>query len=167
MKTIYIIRHAKSSWTFDLPDIHRPVGIRGRRDIPGIGKYLSENEPTPDLMVSSPASRSLYTALYIGDEWGYPEEAIKISEKLYHADVDTIISTLSALDDDVESVAIFGHNPGFTDLVNHFSSEYLDNLPTCGVCALEVDVKNWKKLNPEKASRKFIINPKKLQHSNH
>ncbi|MEQ8472695.1 MAG: histidine phosphatase family protein [Marinoscillum sp.] len=162
MKKLYIIRHAKSSWTFDMEDIHRPLGVRGRRDAPFVGKFLSENEPTPQLMISSPASRALYTALLMGDEWGYPEDDIQIEEGLYHATSEKILTILSKLESDVKSAAIFGHNPGFTDLVNVFTSEYLDNLPTAGVYVVNLKIDSWKEITKAKTEKKYLITPKKL-----
>ncbi|MEQ9305577.1 MAG: histidine phosphatase family protein [Marinoscillum sp.] len=162
MKKIYIIRHAKSSWSFDLEDTDRPLGVRGRRDAPFVGKFLSENEPTPDLMISSPASRALYTALLIADEWGYPEDDIIINSGLYHSSAEKTLEILSNIRDNISSVAIFGHNPGFTDLVNHFATEYLDNLPTAGTYIVTLEVSSWKKIKDAKIAGRELITPKKL-----
>ena len=162
MKTLYIIRHAKSSWSFNLPDADRPLGVRGRRDAPRMGKYLSDNEPTPDLILSSPASRALNTALIIADEWGYPEEEIVLTKALFHTSTAEMLDTLKNQDDGIDTIAIFGHNPGFTDLVNEMGSEYLDNLPTTGVCAYEFDVDKWKEITSKNAARKFLVVPKRL-----
>ncbi len=162
MKTLYIVRHAKSSWSFDLPDADRPLGVRGRRDAPRVGKYLSDNERTPDLMLSSPASRALYTALIIADEWGYPEEEIVLAKGLYHTSSSELLEILKEQDDDKNTIAIFGHNPGFTDLANELGTEYLDNLPTSGVCAYEFDVDAWAEITSKNASRKFLVLPKRL-----
>lgn len=126
-----------------------------------IGQYLSANEPTPDLMITSPASRALYTALFIADEWGYPEEQIVMDESLYHATSEHILSVLMQLGD-VSAVAIFGHNPGFTDLVNHFAADYLDNLPTAGVFALSLDIEDWAGLDGASSKTKFVMMPKRL-----
>lgn len=162
MKTLYIIRHAKSSWAFDLQDMDRPLGIRGRQDAPRVGKYLSDNEPTPDLMISSPASRALYTALLIADEWGYPEDEIVLSSQLYHTGSTEILNLLHKQNDSIDSMAIFGHNPGFTELVNDLGTEYLDNLPTGGVCGFDLDIESWKELKPGSLSRKLLVIPKRL-----
>lgn len=161
MKTLYIIRHAKSSWTFELPDIDRPLGVRGRRDVRKVGTYLSRSEPTPDLMITSNASRALYTALFMADEWSFPEEQIKIAEELYHTDGRAILTFLSTLGDS-DSVAIFSHNPALNELVNEFSETYIDNLPTCGVCAVSLDIENWADLKGEKGKVKFLISPKRM-----
>lgn len=161
MKTLYIIRHAKSSWNFDLPDKDRPLNARGRKDVLKIAKHLSYNELTPDLMISSEASRALYTALHIADAWGYPESDIQLSSSLYHTGVEDMLALLEQIDD-AASVAIFGHNPGFTDLVNHFNETYLDNLPTCGVVAFELDITDWKNIRTAKSTEKLRVFPKRI-----
>lgn len=162
MKTLFIIRHAKSSWNFDLPDIDRPIGTRGRRDVVKIGKHLSLNEPTPQLILSSPASRALHTALFLADYWNYPEEDIQIHKGLYHSSAESTLQILSGLDDP-DSVAIFGHNPGFTELANNFLKEYLDNLPTCGVIRMELDIEKWSQISRAKLYDHAMIFPKKLK----
>ncbi|MAE86857.1 MAG: hypothetical protein CMB80_29245 [Flammeovirgaceae bacterium] len=162
MKTLYIIRHAKSSWSFEVSDRDRPLGIRGRRDAPRVGKHLSQTEPTPELMISSPASRALYTALLMGDEWGYPEDEIELSEKLYHTGPSEIINLIKEQSDEIQSIALFGHNPGLTDLVNHFSTDYLDNLPTAGVYCFTFKTDSWTKISENNASKKVFIAPKRL-----
>ncbi|REE05821.1 SixA phosphatase family protein [Marinoscillum furvescens] len=161
MKTLYIIRHAKSSWNFDLPDKDRPLNARGRKDVFKIAKHLSFNELTPDLIISSVASRALYTALHIADAWGYPESDIQISDELYHTSTEDILNLLSQ-EGTGKSIAIFGHNPGFTDLINHFNETYLDNLPTCGVVAFELDIENWKDIQQAKATEKLRAFPKRI-----
>lgn len=160
MKTLYIIRHAKSSWHFDMSDHDRPLATRGRREVLKIGKILSENERTPDLFISSSASRALYTALHIADEWGYPENDIVVDPNLYHAGVGEICKVITS-QSNANSIAIFGHNPGFTEFINKFITEYIDNLPTCGVCALEFPISTWADIKNSKPKLKFMITPKR------
>ena len=142
-------------------DHDRPLGVRGRRDVKRMGRYLSTNEPTPGMMITSTASRALYTALFYADEWGSPEDQIILNSELYESSVDTILSVISK-DHEANSIAIFGHNPTFTNLVNHFAEEYLDNLPTAAVCAFDFDVDSWAEINRSNATQKFLITPKKL-----
>ncbi len=165
MKTLYIIRHAKSSWSFDLNDQDRPLGVRGRRDAPKVGKYLSQNAPTPDLLITSPASRSLYTALFIADEWGYPEDEIVLTKELYHTATTEILELIKAQDDAHESIAIFGHNPGFTELINELSEEFLDNLPTGAVSTFSFDTDSWAEISSDIATQESFISPKRLKKS--
>lgn len=161
MKTLYIIRHAKSSWSFNLDDHDRPLGVKGRRDVRRVGKYLSEQVSTPEAMISSTASRALYTALFIADEWGFPEEQLLITRDLFHAGTSNVLEVISKSQG--ESLAIFGHNPGFTDLVNALQNDYLDNLPTCGVVGISFDIRSWQNVRGAKGKLLFHITPKKLR----
>lgn len=163
MKTLYLIRHAKSSWNFDLPDHDRPLGVRGRRDVRKVGQHLSNELPTPDLMITSTASRAFYTTLFIADEWGYPEEDIIITKDLFHADVDDMIEIISKTTGD--TVSICGHNPGFTELYTQLTGDYLDNLPTAGVMGIKFNISSWAEVKQVKGKKFFSAFPKKLQFS--
>lgn len=160
MKTLYLIRHAKSSWNFELPDHDRPLAMRGRHDVLAMGLYLSRNYPTPDQMITSTASRALYTALYIGDEWNYPEEQLILTPDLYHASPEGILNVMQNAQGN--SLALFGHNPGFTELVNLLQPDFLDNLPTCGVMALQFQVNAWSEVGQKKGKRLFYKTPKMI-----
>lgn len=161
MKTLHIIRHAKSSWNFDLDDHDRPLGSRGRRDVKRVASYLSDNVPTPQLLITSTASRALHTALFIADEWGYAEDQIELNNSLYMAGPSEIMEVIS--DTKMDSLAIFGHNPGLTSLINKLQTEYLDNLPTCGVYTIDFQIDSWKELNTTIGKTRSFIFPKKLK----
>jgi len=161
MKKLYIIRHAKSSWNFDLDDHDRPLGFRGRKDVKKVGRFLSQNIETPDLMISSSANRALSTALFLADEWGYPEEEIVLSQSLYHAEPNDIIDTLKEQNEDC--IAIFGHNPGFTELANKFVPDYISNVPTTGCLGIAFDVDQWSEIDKSNAEQLFFHTPKSLK----
>ncbi|MFT6856581.1 MAG: phosphohistidine phosphatase [Cyclobacteriaceae bacterium] len=163
MKSLYIIRHAKSSWSFDLEDHQRPLGFRGRKDMKKMGLFLSHHIPTPDLIISSTAIRALDTALFIADDWGYPEEEIKLEENFYHATSDAIISVLKRQQE--ESIAIIGHNPGLTELANHFLKNYVSNIPTTGCVGIQFDIDDWTQIENEdvKTEQLFFHTPKSIK----
>jgi phosphohistidine phosphatase len=143
MKTLILIRHAKSSWKRpELPDRLRPLNKRGRRDAPVMGERLAKREVKPDAIISSPATRALTTAETIAREIGYPEEDIRLDERLYGASAFEMIEIIQEIDDALDCVMLFGHNPGLTDLANDLGCE-VDNVVTCGVIALEFDVDSW------------------------
>lgn len=149
MKTLYIIRHAKSSWEdVDKADFERPLNDRGKRDAPRMGKRLKEKDIHPDLMLSSPAKRALSTCRRIAKVLNYAKEKIREDDNLYHATDDTILSVVQGLKDKNNVVMIFGHNPGLTDFVNSLMSEETDieNVPTCGVVAFQLNIDSWKQL---------------------
>ncbi len=162
MKTLYLVRHAKSSWSYDgLGDFDRPLGKRGRRDVVRMGAFVKSNIPAPNLMLSSAASRAFYTALFMADAWDYPEDAIVISDSLYHADAYGLQTFVRKVGD-ADVVALFGHNPGLTSFYNNLCSDYIDNLPTCALVGLQLEIPSWKALGEGDAKRLFYQIPKKL-----
>lgn len=163
MKTLYIIRHAKSSWEDpEKDDFDRPLNDRGKRDAPRMGKRLKEKGITPALMLTSPAKRALSTARRIGKVLKYSKDNIKTDKKLYHADEETILSVVRDLKDKHDVVMVFGHNPGLTDFINSFQTGELDidNLPTCGIVAFELDIPSWKDAAWGKGKISFFDYPK-------
>ncbi|MBK5280437.1 MAG: histidine phosphatase family protein [Bacteroidia bacterium] len=147
MKTLYLIRHAKSSWDdLDLKDFDRPLNERGKKDAPRMAKRLKEKKVFPDLMLSSPAERALTTCKEIAKVLGYLEENIKSDSRLYHADEDQllkIVQEIKDLNDAEEVVMIFGHNPGLTVFANLLLNEHIPNIPTCGVVAADMKISSW------------------------
>ena len=161
MKTLYLVRHAKSSWTFDLPDHDRPVGKRGRKDVMKMGQYLSKHQPPPEIIISSSASRAFYTALYLCDFLGVEEDKILLSQQLFHASRDQILDVISQAPT-CNILAVFGHNPGITSISNHLSGAYIDNIPTCGIVGIEFDVSSWSEIRSAKGQVTFTYFPKEL-----
>lgn len=163
MKTLYVIRHAKSSWDApDMDDFERPLNARGKRDAPRMGKRLKEKEIHPDLVLSSPAKRALATAKRIAKVIGYPSESIKTDRLLYHGDEETILAVVQGLKDKYKNVMLFSHNPGLTDFVNTLMNGELDidNVPTCGIVAFQFAVEDWKDVTWGKGNMLFFDYPK-------
>lgn len=160
MKKLYLIRHAKSSWSFEeLDDYHRPLGKRGRKDVNRMGQFVKEEVAIPDLILTSGASRAFYTALHLADYWKYPEEEIIISDALYHANVSDFEKVLKEVQE-FDTVAVFGHNPGLTMFYNRVNDVYIDNIPTCGIVGLEIE--GGFSEEPWKTKRLFYRIPKDL-----
>jgi phosphohistidine phosphatase len=145
MKTLYLIRHAKSSWSFTMNDHDRPLGERGRRDVFKMGMFISSKIACPDKMISSTASRAFYTALFIADRWHYSEEKIELSAEMFHASPSKIIEILKS--QTAKSIAIVGHNPGFTDLYNLLTASNLEKIPTCGIVGINFEMESWEALD--------------------
>jgi len=144
MKTLLIVRHAKSSWSnADTSDIDRPLNDRGKRDAPAMASKLIKAGTTIDHFVSSPAKRARQTAELFIREFGKKEKAIRFLPELYHASIQVFKDVVTGLEDDYSSVAIFSHNPGITAFVNTLTSVSLDNMPTCSVFAVTSPVDRW------------------------
>jgi phosphohistidine phosphatase len=164
MKTVYLIRHAKSSWEDEgLSDFDRPLNERGKIDASRMAKRLKEKRIVPDLLLSSPAKRALSTAKRIGEVLGFSKEKIKTDQALYHADEDELLNVIRGMNDKNDCVLIFGHNPGLTQFVNsmnHDRSKFIDNIPTCGVVAFRFDTNSWKQIDFGKGDLVFYDFPK-------
>jgi phosphohistidine phosphatase len=144
MKTLLIIRHAKSNWDNVLvADIDRSLNERGRKDAPSMAQRLLRSGIQIDLFVSSPAKRARSTAELFVREFGRQEKDILFIPELYHAAVQTFKETIIGLDDRYANVALFSHNPGITAFVNTLTSVRVDDMPTCGIFAVTSPVANW------------------------
>lgn len=163
MKTLYIVRHAKSSWDDQgLRDFDRPLNERGEKDAPKMGKRLKKHNFYPALIVSSPAVRALATSRLMAKALGYPEEKIKIEKRLYHANEEQMLTILKELGkvDDPEIVMMVGHNPGLTDFANRLSDVIIDNIPTCGIVGGTFDLPSWDQAGWGDGHHEFFDSPK-------
>lgn len=161
MKTLYLIRHAKSSWAFDLPDHDRPLGKRGRKDVIKIGSHLCKHQPKPEILITSTASRAFYTALHICDQLRIDEGQIRLDKRLFHAGSHEILSVIKS-SPSCDRLAIFGHNPGFTSAANALAQANFDNIPTCGVVGINFNVKSWKEVEFGDGQIAFHYFPKEI-----
>ena len=160
MKTLYLVRHAKSYWKDQsIPDFDRPLNSRGKRDAPFMGEVLKDKKIKLGLIISSPAKRTKKTAIEIAAKIGYPEKKILYQEELYEASSNTLIKVIRKIDEKYDSVMMFSHNPGLTLLNNHIANNYIDNIPTCGIVALEFDRK-WNELDKNTCKFLFFEYPK-------
>src|SRR4051812_29209603 len=145
MKTIYLVRHAKSSWeNSQLADFDRPLSERGVSDAPRIGRRITEYKQVPELIYSSPAVRALTTAKIIAASIEYPEASIVTDRKVYHSDSDSLLEIIRKFTDDKQCVMLVGHNPGLTQFANALLDATIDNIPTCGVIRGQLNITLWK-----------------------
>lgn len=163
MKTLYIVRHAKSSWSaFNQSDHERQLSEVGQECTKKIISYLHQKEPKPQLILSSSAKRTMDTALLLVSGLGLKNDIIKAESALYLADEDKILEEVSLQPDEIEVLMIVGHNPGITGFVNLFLKKPIDWLPTSAVVCLAFDIAEWQNIQHAKASLRFIIYPKEL-----
>ena len=162
MKTLYLARHAKSSWKYpDLDDFERPLNKRGRRNAPFMGKILKNLKVAPDLITSSPANRAAMTARIMADIINYPLEKIRYSESIYEFSENALISVVKNIDDTVNKAMVVGHNPALNGLANYIGDQPISNIPTCGVYCIELGITSWAKIGPRCGKAKFFEFPKK------
>ena len=150
-RLLTLIRHAKSSWSDpDLADVDRPLNSRGKRDAPEMGRRLETIGFRPDIVLSSPARRARRTAKAIIREIG-GKPALVIEHSLYMAEPDEMLDLVRNLGGSVTHVALVGHNPGMTELVNLLGAAAIENVPTAGIARFEFDVDDWKDVAPGRA----------------
>ena len=156
-KTLVIIRHAKSDWAdASLSDRERPLNGRGEKDAPAAGKRLKARELFPDLIICSDAKRTKQTARRIADVLDYPHKQIMKTADLYLAPVENIQEVIQSAEDEVDTLFLIGHNPGLTEFVNGLTPAFrTDNIPTCGVVGIRVDVSRWKDF--EQATKEVFL----------
>ena len=162
MKTLTIVRHAKSSWSdSSLPDAKRPLNSRGERDAPEMGRRIREHGIRPSLIVSSPAKRAFTTAKVIAHAINYPREFLQKEKRLYLASLDAILDVVVAQENGFNNLMIVGHNPGLTDFANFLVPGLTGNLPTAGVVSVEIDQDDWSLY--ERPATKLLVHdwPKK------
>jgi phosphohistidine phosphatase len=148
MKTILILRHAKSSWSNPgLADIDRPLNKRGKHDAPRMGDLLREQELIPDVILSSPALRARKTAQAVSEACSCPGE-IEIIADFYPGDPETFINTLVSVPDQIDSVMIVAHNPGLEELLYVLAGESA-RLPTSALAQVSLPLDSWHDLDDE------------------
>ncbi len=164
MKTLYLMRHAKSSWSFDeLNDQERPLNDRGRDDAPRMGQALAARHIRPDRLVSSPAVRAMSTAVLVARELKFPSADIVVEPTIYQADMDTLLTVIRAQPDAAQSVLLTGHNPTITDVANQLSPSPLsDDMPTGAVVCLHFKTDKWADVKLANAKFYFYDYPKNI-----
>ena len=153
MKTLILVRHAKSDWTENTNDFDRPLNERGHQDAPKMAKFLKSEEVKIDVFVTSPAKRALTTCRYFAEV--FENKNIKKMEELYNASPTEFLEAIENLDDSVENVAIFSHNNGITYFANSLTDENIEHMPTCSVVAFKIETENWAEF--KKSSKEFLF----------
>lgn len=161
MKKLYLLRHAKSSWNYpELDDFERPLNKRGRGDLPIMARVINKHNIKPDLIVSSPALRAAFTAINIIQLAGLSEDLIKYDNMIYEASTSMLLNLIKITNDEIDKLMLVGHNPGMTSLANYLSDKRIENIPTCGLLGMKLNINNWKDLSEKSASFLFFEYPK-------
>lgn len=162
-KTIIFIRHAKSDWSFQVSDFDRPLNESGFHEAPIMANWLAQSPTTPQLLVSSPAKRALTTAQIFAEALHFPSREILTDNKLYNANSPTILSVIEDLNYDVDSVAIFGHNPGISEIANYLVGSEAIDFPTCGISIIHFEqASSWEEISGGNGKSINFIYPEKL-----
>jgi phosphohistidine phosphatase len=148
MKTLLVMRHAKSSWEESaLHDHDRPLNKRGKLNAPRMGRLLRELDVVPELIMTSSARRARDTAEAVADQSGY-EGDIQVVEELYAAPPEAYLEALAAAEDRYERILIIGHNPGLEELLELLTGER-EALPTAAIARVDMTIQSWQALTDE------------------
>ena len=144
MKTLYVVRHAKSSWDNDeLIDFDRPLNERGIKNAPEMAKRLISRSAIPELILSSPANRAISTTRIFANEMGISEDKIKQEASIYEGTRGDLARLISRQNPDFDTLMLTGHNPGVTDFINWICYSEEAQIPTCSIATIQVDLKKW------------------------
>ena len=144
-RTLFIVRHAKSSWDLEgVSDIDRPLKLRGIRAAYDMARRIKIDRKIPDLLITSPANRAMHTAVIFQRVFEKKFRQFKIDERLYGTGIGVIKKVIAEQPDEVKRLMIFGHNPDFSDLATMMSGNSFIELPTCGICRIDMEMETWK-----------------------
>ncbi len=160
-KTLFIIRHGKSSWESEVGDIDRPLTERGVRNAYDMATRLANVNLIPERIYTSTAARALHTAVIMARVWELPEAVFSVRESLYMCGAADIDDVLAEIPEELNAVAIYGHNPTFTAYANQFLSSSIDNIPTAGVVVLTIETNSWTELRSGTVVEEVFDFPKK------
>ncbi len=168
MRTVFFIRHAKSSWKdLYLDDIDRPLNKRGNRDAPLMSQKLVEliqEDPSihldQSIILSSNALRTQETVEHFNQTLQLKRQQIIFDSNLYLADEDYLVESLFQLQDQYSCAFLFAHNPGMTFLANQCRRTPVDNIPTCGIFRVDFDVLTWNEVSTQVSYSTWFIYPK-------
>ena len=161
MKTLLVIRHAKSSWDVaTINDFERSLNERGKRDVPVMAQRLLDKKIAIDAFVSSPAKRAKKTAELFCNAYNKNKEDIILISTLYHSTPEIFFDVVEMLDENYKTVAIFSHNPGITEFVNELADDVIiNNMPTCSIFAIQINITKWKDFSKAKKELLFFDYP--------
>lgn len=161
MKTLFIVRHAKSSW--DDPsqsDFDRPLNERGKKDAPKMAKRLADKKFEIDVFISSPAKRARKTAASFIEEYGGKEKEIILVDNLYEAAPPAFFEAVKNINNKYDHAALFAHNPGITNFVNQLTDQVVPEMPTCAIFGIKILTENWKDFETAKKELLLFDYPK-------
>lgn len=165
MKSLLLMRHAKSSWkSSGTSDFERPLNERGRRDAPFMAQQLLRHGIRPDLIISSAATRAASTALIVVEELGIHPKSIRAEMRIYEATTPELLRIIRSIPNEAQSVLLVGHNPVLSECAVALTPEKQEELPTSGIVCLDFSVDSWKEVSDNTGTVRFFDYPKKHVH---
>lgn len=161
MRRLYLIRHAKSSWEYQVSDLKRPLKNRGITDAQLIAKHTQQLFEIPDNILCSPSKRTEQTANIFLTCWNINPKLINYKDGLYDFSGANLIKTIRECDDSINNLMIFAHNFAVTDFVNTFGTIDVNSVPTCGFVVIDFKITSWRNL--KKGNTIYKVFPKELK----
>lgn len=162
MKTLFLLRHAKSSWENSyLSDFDRPLNARGLKTAPFMGEIIHKNKFQIDLIVCSPAKRARETAILVKETASINGE-IQYDDRIYEASPRRLLEVVSSIDETSESAMLVGHNPGFEGLIHLLTGE-IQPMPTAALAVIDLTIERWNEINADCGSLRKLLRPKALE----
>ena len=162
MKTLYLLRHAKSSWDdSELKDFERPLADRGMLDVPKMASRFLQRGDTVDCIIASPSLRAMTTARMMADQIGFPADEVASNPELYFAGAGIFLQVARLIDEHCQSAMLVGHNPAITEFANRMSDGRIDHIPTCGLLQLQFRVPHWEEIQETLGELVYFDYPKK------
>lgn len=159
MKTLLILRHAKSSWDNpELADFDRPLNQRGLADAPLMGNVIRKNNLQPRIILSSPAKRAKHTAILIKEAAPFEAE-INYVEDIYEASPLKLMRVISQINDENETALLIGHNPGLEGIIKTLTGEFY-SMPTAALAKIELNIESWSEVSANSGSVNLFVRPK-------
>ncbi len=161
MKQLFLFRHAKSSWdNGNLSDFERPLNHRGISDIPNMAKVLLKKNEVIDHLFCSSAARTVATLLGYSQSLHFKAGQQSLHKNLYLASVRELLHYVNTADDNWQSVALIGHNPGLTDFCEYLTNASVFNIPTCGIAKITFQLSDWSLVSAGLGKLEYLEFPK-------
>jgi len=162
MKTLLLLRHAKSSWQDDsVSDFDRPLTLRGSKAAPRVGKLVRKRKLKPDLVLSSPAERARQTVQLMLEAADLTIE-VRFDERIYEATGARLFEVVGQIEEEAGVVMLVGHNPGFEELLEALTGE-THNLPTAALACIELGIEKWNKIRAGAGRLEWLVKAKELK----
>jgi phosphohistidine phosphatase len=160
-KQLIIVRHGKSDQgEYGMSDFNRTLNHRGNKNANEMAERITSKGIMPEQIVSSPAKRALSTAKHFADVLKVPHSNIQQEATIYEANVTALLQVINQLNNDYKRIALFGHNPGLTELVNYLADAKIYNLPTAGVVVIDFPFDDWLLVSQHTGTLFFFDSPK-------
>lgn len=161
MKKLILVRHAKSSWKYNVIDHERPLKKRGYNDAEKVSNYFVKKDLKIDKVISSDAVRAKTTASIFVLNMGVNESLFSLDHNLYDFSGYNLVKTIKEISPTINTLMVFGHNHAITDFVNTYGDKYVENVPTSGVTIIDFDISEWSDLRAGKTV--YALFPKDLK----